>query len=490
MKLTWLNSQRRFISVIIYLTIFIRVLTLGLYAVADRTEARYAEIGRKMAETGDWITPQIDYGVPFWGKPPLSTWLTAASFKVFSVNEFAARLSSFLPILLASYLVYLLAKNKGINYALVSTMILITTLGFFVSSGAVMTDPALVLGTTLSMVGFWQAYRAEPNTGRLWGYLFFVGLAIGLLAKGPIGVVLVFLPLTIWIIWQRNLPRVWTQLPWVQGILLTALIAVPWYLLAEAKTPGFLDYFIVGEHWKRFVEKGWEGDLYGSGHAHPYGMIWVYWLLAAFPWSLLTLGLVGKVSWQIKVKQTKLTLPTSDREWLSYLLLWALAPMIFFTPSANILWTYVLPGLPAFALLLAELLFMFWQDQPINKYLIAPGLLIPLLFFFALPIVINVANQNSQKYIVIQYQQSCGEGGEESDCQLFYVFNRPYSAEFYSGGKAQQVEMHEISPLLEDGRRNYFVIRTDDIKEFPPEIASKLNQVYEYSAYTLFSEAN
>ncbi|WLT37062.1 phospholipid carrier-dependent glycosyltransferase [Synechocystis sp. B12] len=160
---------------------------------ADRTEARYAEIGRKMAETGDWITPKSTT-VYLFGVNPLSTWLTAASFKVFSVNEFAARLSSFLPILLASYLVYLLAKNKGINYALVSTMILITTLGFFVSSGAVMTDPALVLGTTLSMVGFWQAYRGESNTGRLWGYLFFVGLAIGLLAKGPIGVVLVFLP--------------------------------------------------------------------------------------------------------------------------------------------------------------------------------------------------------------------------------------------------------------------------------------------------------
>ncbi|MBE9174377.1 glycosyltransferase family 39 protein [Synechocystis salina LEGE 06155] len=490
MKLTWLNSQRRFISVIIYLTIFIRVLTLGLYAVADRTEARYAEIGRKMAETGDWITPQIDYGVPFWGKPPLSTWLTAASFKVFSVNEFAARLSSFLPILLASYLVYLLAKNRGINYALVSTMVLITTLGFFVSSGAVMTDPALVLGTTLSMVGFWQAYRAEPNTGRLWGYLFFVGLAIGLLAKGPIGVVLVFLPLTIWTIWQRNFPKVWAQLPWIQGILLTALIAVPWYLLAEAKTPGFLDYFIVGEHWKRFVEKGWEGDLYGSGHAHPYGMIWVYWLLAAFPWSLLTLGLVGKLIWQVKVKQTKPILPTPDQEWLSYLLLWALAPMVFFTPSANILWTYVLPGLPAFALLLAEFLFIFWQDQPINKYVIAPGLLIPLVFLFALPIVVNVASQNSQKYIVSRYQQSCAEWGQGSNCQLFYVFNRPYSAEFYSSGQAKQVEMHDIAPLIDKSSHNYFVIRTDDINAFPPEIASQLNRVDQYSAYTLFAQLN
>ncbi|AIE75919.1 MULTISPECIES: glycosyltransferase family 39 protein [unclassified Synechocystis] len=490
MKLTWLNSQRRFVSVIIFLTIFIRVFTLGLYGVADRTEARYAEIGRKMAETGDWITPQIDYGVPFWGKPPLSTWLTAASFKVFSVNEFSARLSSFIPILLASYLVYLLAKNKGINYALVSTMILVTTLGFFVSSGAVMTDPALVLGTTLSMVAFWQAYQHNSNNNRLWGYLFFVGLAIGLLAKGPIGVVLVFLPLTIWTIWQRNIVKVWTNLPWIQGILLTALIAVPWYLLAEAKTPGFLDYFIVGEHWKRFVEKGWEGDLYGSGHAHPYGMIWVYWLLSAFPWSLLTLGLLGKLIWQVKTKHSSLNGSNLDWQWLSYLLLWAVAPMIFFTPSANILWTYVLPELPAFALLLTELLLIFWQDQPINKYIVALGLFIPMLFLVALPMVVKVAGQNSQKYIVSQYQQSCAELGQESSCQLFYVFNRPYSAEFYSSGKAKQVEMHEIPLLLANNNHNYFVIRTDDIKSFPPEIASKLNQVEQYSAYTLFSQIN
>ena len=53
-----------------------------------------------MAETGDWISPQIDYGVPFWGKPPLSTWLTAISLKIFGINEFAARFSSFFLIFL------------------------------------------------------------------------------------------------------------------------------------------------------------------------------------------------------------------------------------------------------------------------------------------------------------------------------------------------------------------------------------------------------
>ena len=57
----------------------------------DKTEARYAEIARIMEETNNWITPQIDYGVPFWAKPPLSTWLSALSIKTFGVNEFAVR---------------------------------------------------------------------------------------------------------------------------------------------------------------------------------------------------------------------------------------------------------------------------------------------------------------------------------------------------------------------------------------------------------------
>lgn len=75
------------------------------------------------------------------------------------------------------------------------------------------------------------------------------------------------------------------------------LIVVLWYFLVEVKIFGFLDYFIVGEYWKCFVEKGWEGDLYGSGYVYFYGMIWVYWLLVVFFWLLLMLGLVGKIFW-------------------------------------------------------------------------------------------------------------------------------------------------------------------------------------------------
>ena len=480
MKLNFINSQRKFISAIILATIFLRVVTLGLYPLADRTEARYAEIARKMAETGDWITPKIGYGVPFWGKPPLSTWLTAASLKIFGINEFAARFSSFFLIACTVALIYILVRKRGLNYALITTMILVTTAGFFVSSGAVMTDPALVFGTTLSMVGFWQAVQPTTQFKKLWGYLFFVGLAIGLLAKGPIGIVLTFLPIIIWTLWQKKIGHVWQSIPWLSGTVLMLVIALPWYLLAEAKTPGFLNYFIVGEHWQRFTESGWEGDLYGSGHAHPYGTIWLYWLIAALPWSLTFIVLAIKALFN----RSSLNLASLDREWITYLFLWAITPMIFFTFASNILWTYVLPGLPAFAILLTELLLVSVTKQNLSKQIISRGLVIPLLFLFTLPITVNVANQNSQKYLVNQYQKLCSE----SNCQLVYLFDIPYSAQFYSLGKATQVDINQTLPLLEDANQDYFVTKTRKINNFSQEFTSGIENIKQNNRYTLFRE--
>ena len=73
-----------------------RLFLAWLIPYADTTEARYAEIARLMVQTGDWITPWFDEGVPFWGKPPLSFWLQALSFKLFGISEFAGRFPAWL----------------------------------------------------------------------------------------------------------------------------------------------------------------------------------------------------------------------------------------------------------------------------------------------------------------------------------------------------------------------------------------------------------
>ena len=67
----------------------------------------------------------------------------------------------------------------------------------------------------------------------------------------------------------------------------TALLVVPWYVMAEMRTPGFLRYFIIGEHFERFVIANWQGDLYGAGRPRPPGTIWLFGLLAALPWSVI-----------------------------------------------------------------------------------------------------------------------------------------------------------------------------------------------------------
>ena len=83
---------RMVVFALIALLLLLRLVAMALMPLMDTTEARYADIGRRMAALQDWITPWYDDGVPFWGKPPLAFWLTAASFRLLGVSEFAARL--------------------------------------------------------------------------------------------------------------------------------------------------------------------------------------------------------------------------------------------------------------------------------------------------------------------------------------------------------------------------------------------------------------
>jgi len=78
--------------VILAIIAFSRLATLGAYPLMDATEGRYGEIAREMAVTGNWITPQLEPGEPYWGKPPFYFWLTALSFKLLGTSEFSARL--------------------------------------------------------------------------------------------------------------------------------------------------------------------------------------------------------------------------------------------------------------------------------------------------------------------------------------------------------------------------------------------------------------
>lgn len=420
-------SSRQQLWGLLAIALVTRLLTLGSYPLTDLTEARYGEIARKILETGQWIMPQIDYGVPFWGKPPLSFWLTAISFKLIGVSEFAARIPSFLLSIAICALVFFLGRYRdGVDHGLRASVVTATSLLMMVCAGGVMTDPAMVLGTTLSMVAFWLALTTGS---RAWGYVFFLGLAIGLLAKGPVATVLTLAPIGIWSVLTGRIRTTWQRLPWITGTALTALLIVPWYWAAEAESPGFLHYFLIGEHWQRYTVSGWNGDLYGSGHPSLAGTIWLYALLGTLPWSPWLL-------WQLLRRKTNVALTPlrSTDGWALYLVCWLFVPVAFFTTARNILPTYVLPSLAGFGLLVADV----WtqrhaQDSP--PHVGRLGLIAPVLGILVVLVIWPYTGFQSQKEIVSAYQDAL-----RRDVPLVYYKRRPHSAQFYSFGATREVD--------------------------------------------------
>ena len=483
--------QQKWLIAALLLIVTIRLLTLGGYPLTDNTEARYAEVAREMVSSGNWLTLQL-HGIKFWAKPPLSTWATAGTMSLFGVNEFGSRISHFMFSLLSLWLAYLMAAGQySRDRSLLAVFILMSSALFFVSSGAVMTDAALNLGTTLSMVSFWQAI----NTGRgrknlVWGYLFFLGLAISLLAKGPVGLILTFMPLLLWTLWKKTWKTVISRIPWGSGIFLTAALSLPWFIAAELGTPGFLKYYIIGEHWMRFTHAGWSGDLYGSAHSHTRGTIWLYGLLAVLPWSVVVPVFLLK---NMKMRHSMTRLMHDTRGWTAYLLVWALSPMLFFTLAGNILWTYVLPGLPAFALLLADCFYeadpvsepgMNMQSRPVTNLIFA-GIFIPVVFAFLVILFPQVANQKSQKIIASGYLKSQpGSSGK-----LVYLNNLPYSAEFYTGGKAVRAgNLNELSRFASDTASDCFALQSETVSRLEKDITKDMYRVGDFGDLVLLCE--
>tara|TARA_R110002110_G_scaffold135312_2_gene319288 strand:+ start:2025 stop:3572 length:1548 start_codon:yes stop_codon:yes gene_type:complete len=484
----WLSpAQLSYLRGLLVALFTTRLIGMVIVPFTDTTEARYAEIARKMLETGDWITPQFAYGVPFWGKPPLHTWLSAAGMGAFGVNEFAARLPIFLLACGLLALIYFWARaEKGNGFALVGTTVLASSALFFMASAVVMTDMPLVAGTTLSMVGFWNAVQRRSRH-RVWGYLFFAGIAVGLLAKGPIAIALTGLPIGLWVILGKRRRETLRRLPWMTGLFLTFAVAAPWYIAAEIKTPGFLDYFLIGEHFQRFLVPGWTGDLYGSGHAKPRGTIWLFGILAFLPWSLFFLRPL------FRIRTVVARFQADPSHWGSYLLVWALSPLIFFTAAGNIIVPYVLPALPAAALLLVQC----WRDSELPKPVVSQRLAhgfkavsgsliaITAIAGIALAFSPELVSAKSQKQLVLAATRFAPPDVGD----LTYWQDRFYSAEFYTAGKSKRIKTAAgLAPLLSDNRRDFFAVRIDAQADIPKKYLRHFTPVGDFGRVRLFLE--
>jgi len=428
-------TTRRF-WMFLAILVLVRVFMMVVFPLTDTTEARYANMALIMAMSNDWITPYFDVGIPFWGKPPLSFWAAALSYEIFGVHDFVPRIPSLIATLLTAWLIFrYLVTFYAKATAYLGVLVYLSMVLVFVLGGAVLTDPFLVFASTLTMISFIMVIQKQES---YWSHLFFIGIALGLLTKGPLIFVLVGGALSMWLMWDIKRLALLREFSWWAGIGIVLLLALPWYVLAELKTPGFIDYFIVGEHFMRFVDSGWKGDLYGTAHKEPKGFIWVMWLGAALPFSFMVLAILGKRMLRISgLKQMLETL--REQQEINYFVMWSLFTMIFFTISANVLATYILPSLPALAILLA----MYWAKQG-NQIKIGTWPVTSVFVLFS-PVVFLVAgiyfSQHEEKLPTEKNLIAYYQAHQEKTQGIYYVNTRPFSAQYYSANQAILVEL-------------------------------------------------
>jgi 4-amino-4-deoxy-L-arabinose transferase-like glycosyltransferase len=462
------STKRRVLYVLLAL-LAIRLVAMIFIPLNDTTEARYAEIARKMLETDNWVTPWHDYGIPFWAKPPLSFWTSAVAMGMFGVNAFAVRLPALLLGLATLALtIGLSRKRQGEEASLVTALALAGGLLFYLCGGTVMTDPALMFCVALSQIAFWRALN-EP--GRLWGYLFFAGLGLGLLAKGPLDIVLVGMPIFVWVLVRHEWEALWRRLPWIGGTLLMLAIALPWYILAEIRTPGFLNYFIMGEHVHRFLDPGWKGDRYGFAHATPRGMIWLFAFAGLLPWSPLA------IYWMLRRPNTMGAALDKNDGWMLYLSLWTLLTLMFFTLSGNIIFPYPLPMVPGFALLFAEL----WRQRGIRSAPLAwLGLASGLLTLAVTVVFIAMPGKIGRtQYALIQAWRA--EQPVPESQLIFWDTRREFSAEFYSGGRARtSQDPKRVLALVDDIPTDYIAVPQNDYHTLPQPVQAAFEEIGRY----------
>src|SRR5262245_26996703 len=163
---------------------------LGDIGLIGPDEPRYSAIAREMLTSGDYITPRL-YGIPWFEKPALMYWLSALGFKIFGVNEFGARFPSALAATISIFAVYWCGRKLWDRLVgFLTALILATSIGFFAFARAASMDMLLTACLTLAMVFFMVAMNDQTPQRRLWMYGFYAAIGFGILAKGPVAILL------------------------------------------------------------------------------------------------------------------------------------------------------------------------------------------------------------------------------------------------------------------------------------------------------------
>lgn len=345
-KLIMDSSRFEKILLLFILVLFgVYFLNIGSYGLIDPDEGRYAEVAREMVESGDYITPHLNY-VKFFDKPALSYWLTSMAFHVFGFNEFASRFSPVVLALIGMCVLFRLAtKIYNRRAGLISALVAGTSFLYFVISHITITDMPLSFFVTLSLAGFYIGYLEKSRH-----YLFFYcGMALAVLSKGLIGIIFPCGIIFWWIVLTRKW-RVFREVLSLKGILLFFLISLPWFVAVSSRNPDFFHYFFIRQHFTRFLTTA-------DNRYEPFWFFIPIILVGIMPWTGFLLKFLKEAVFSLRENAGR------EKEGELFLLLWFAIIFIFFSMSSSKLVTYIIPAFSPLAVLIGGMIDRILQEK-------------------------------------------------------------------------------------------------------------------------------
>lgn len=354
---------------------------LGSTGLVDETEPLFAEAARQMTVTGDWITPYFNGDTRF-DKPPLVYWLMAIAYQILGVNEWAVRLPSALAAITLMGLGFYTLLHFGIprpaatqtrRPAIAQNRWLAAWLG----AALIATNPQTIVWARVgvsdmllsgcvgtALLAFFLGYASEEATPRPigtakslipsrfptgWYLTFYILVALAVLAKGPVGLVLPVLIIGAFLIYLGKSREVLREMRLLVGGLIVLAITLPWYVLVTLRNgEEYIDSFFGYHNLERFTQVV-------NHHSAPWYFYFLVVLVGFAPWSIyLPLAIARLRFWQ---RQRWRTSPRSTHLGL-FALFWLLGIFGFFTIAVTKLPSYVLPLMPAAAILVA----LLWSD--------------------------------------------------------------------------------------------------------------------------------
>jgi dolichol-phosphate mannosyltransferase len=303
-------------------------------------ETRYAEIPRQMLAEGRLVEP-VWHGQPYYHKPPLLYWLVMASYGLFGVHDWAARLVPACCGVGTVLLTWWWGKRvAGAWPGFLGAVILCLSARYVYLGRMLTTDSLLCLWVVAALATAHVALRGESLRRGLW-LLSGAACGLGLLTKGPVALVLVMVPIVLWRMLDRRGGRPSLR-DYLAYVAVAVAVASPWYLAVTLTHPAAAVEFFWLHNVLRFVDP--------LDHAKPFWFHLPGLLVGTLPWSLLLLPLARRLAGRPAAPGVPLPAATG------FFLLAFVCSLAFFSCSRCKRPAYIVPALPPFALLLGSCL--------------------------------------------------------------------------------------------------------------------------------------